>query len=390
MPQIARELRRGGQSGAIRDGYLFLRESAGNLGFAEWLQNGQHKWRERGFPAADRAFSPASVEAQQTLLGFSLELLAGLLEHQHAQLAKLCVEREAGVGVYALPCMGLPPDVASAMEALALTPERVATFAEPFYWDLGIRRTGSGSASYLHQLAQSNWLNYYPVIQGGGTQGEQWWVSAEVLTYAVANLDSWKGRMLERIYETAQERALGKNQLKRIAELRLSAHREFESIAAQKLRSAGFNAAVAIETVAGRALASGEVDLLAFRSSERGSILIVGEVKDFSLNVRRAQGIQELAAKVGAADEQLARKLTELGGRWREVLAGDLTRGAAIVEPVSLLGVVITSRDLPAILQRRFPLVGIDDLDDFAADVVRTGTLDMPRFSSTAIVRAAS
>jgi hypothetical protein len=379
----------------IRTGLVVARMSRGTLHarktdlhsrLQEWLLNRDRLWkRSRVTRERDDIFNVPSTQAQTEWLGFSPDEGRRLFEDRHQRL------REAAAAIsdsaYAIPQWRCDEDTIRLFDALLLTPERVRRFSEPFYWDLGIEEPADEGHDLLFRLARHNWLNYYPVLPFDSEQhGPGYLVSAEALTYALSNLETFKGRLLERVYAAAQTGRISKAAVHRIGRLRTQANRTFENVAARLAAESGFQVATSITTCAGAPLQHGEIDLLF--ACEGGGTLVVGiaEVKDFDVTLHRPHTIRSLQQKVADAEAQLARKAREAARVWPSLLR-ELASPPAAAADVRVVAALITSHLLPAFVQGRYPVIALEAWPEFLTMLRERPDSFPPRFVEAGMVR---
>lgn len=387
LGNILADLEWGLVEGDIRDGILFVRQTPVNNRLVEWQLNRDALWtRTKGRPHGDDVFSDASARAQEIFLGCSPAQGRSLFANGHEALRTLAVRQEGTL--YEIPRAACAEPLRCLFDHLALTPERVARFAVPFYWDLGeIEEKPGGGEHDVRKVAVRSWFNYYPLVPVQLKTGEPGFlVSAESLTYALGNLESYKGRLLQRIHDCLKQ-AGPAEQAKRdaVGRLRKEANTRFETIAAEQARELGFEAANGIYLLDGVALPGGEIDLLMAATQDSDVLLVLAEIKDFDMTLHRMHGEETLRGKIRDAESQLARKAEDVRTMWRrlvEVISeGRLTSPAG---RVILVKVLITSDYLPPFLSSNYPAIPLEGMAEFV-EMLRQGAYAFPpRFAETA------
>jgi len=401
------DLEWGMAQGVLQGGQLLLKQTPLNNHLAEWQVNRDVLWqRTRGQLRGDSVFSEASAQAQEVFLGCSPAEGRTLFADKHQLLRELSIHQEETV--YEIPKVDCPPDILCLFEHLALTPERVARFAVPFYWDLGVEGVEVGEDGEkdqekepghdVHKLAVRNWLNYYPVVPAVLASGEPgYYVSAEALTYGLSNLESYKGRLLQRIHDKLKS-GEGADPAKReaVGRLRKAANTRLEQATAEAGRELGWEAADSLYKLDGKALPGGEIDVLmakrqphaqAHAEGEDLFILLI-EVKDFDMTLHRMHGHETLAKKVREAEAQLARKASDIRQHWprllEEVAEGRLVPPKPPEGRVILVKALVTADLLPAFLSTDYPAVSLEGLGEFT-EMLSQGEEDFPpRFAEKA------
>ena len=281
------------------------------------------------------------------------------------------------------------------LESFALTPERLKSFAVPFYWDLGVsqreedlsedshkasdeaaeKKLDGGAeetASALLKLTLFNWSSYYPLIPvAKGDSPSRWLLIPKgAMILAISSLDTFKNRLLQLIYEQARDNPVGDaKKAKAITKLRAKANRRLEKIAAEMAEQVGWHAATAIEKLDGKLLPGGEIDLLLLIELAGKKMLLLGEVKDFDLAFNRPRWSDHFRQKIEAACDQLDRKVADIRQNLRGLIKQLFGQEVGPDEPVCLLKVLVLSKYLPPFLLRRHPGVPISGLIPFLRQI---------------------
>ncbi len=373
------QLRNGMIEGRFRGGVFYLRKTALHISMKEWAHNRDLRWKRSTITRErDELFSAPSHEAQEVLLGFSPDLAAQLFENRHERLKKMASAQEGSL--YFIDERDCDEGVLRLFQAFLFTEERLRAFSQPFYWDLGTRDETVDGTEILSRAGRQNWLNYYPVIPTVGIDGARGFlVSAEILTYAVGNLEMYKGRLLERVYGETRSNGVSEASLNRIARLRGQAHRDFEKFAARAAQNAGFEATTSVHECDGRMLEGGEIDLLIAATGDDGRLIVgLAEVKDFDITFQRSHTLELLRNKIADAERQLARKLADVKRQWPNLLEERWPgRFAAAAQP-AIVAIVVTSQFLPAMVYGDYPLISVEALPEFLR-MLRTGLRRFPK-----------
>jgi hypothetical protein len=239
----------------------------------------------------------------------------------------------------------------------------------------------------VRKVALRNWFNYYPLVPVETQAGEPgFFVSSENLTYALANLESDKGRMLQRIHERLTRAGQGsQTQRDAVGALRKEANTRFEALAAERALELGFAAMVGVYRLDGAVMPGGEIDLLMASAQGDDLLLVLGEVKDFDMTLMRVHGEKNLGGKIRGAEGQLDRKAEDVRKNWRRLL--DVVSEGRLKPPlgqVVLVKVLISSSYLPAFLSSSYPAIALEQMAEFAAMVRQGADAFPPRFAETA------
>ncbi len=373
--------------GELKDGVLSARTSPLNARLVEWNLNRDALWqRTRNTYTSDDVFSAASAAAQEIFLGCSPADGRKLFVDGHALLRSMASRQEDAV--YQIPEVACSEPLRCLFDHLTLTPERLARFALPFYWDLGTDEEGPANRQRdLRKVAVRNWFNYYPLIPvETQTGGPGFFVSSEYLTYALANLESDKGRMLQRIHERlTQAGQASQAQRDAVGALRKEANTRFEALAAERARELGFAAMVGLYRLDGAVMPGGEIDLLMASAQGDNALLVLGEVKDFDMTLMRVHGEKNLGGKIRAAERQLDRKAEDVRKNWRRLL--DVVSEGRLRPPtgqVVLVKVLISSSYLPTFLSSSYPAIALEQMAEFTAMLRQGADAFPPRFAATA------
>lgn len=281
-----------------------------------------YKAEARFKQAADPLDEPEYYAAQEALLGFSTRDLIKLWAGRFDQLKTLTQVVERG-GISFIVLDGLPPPFSAMLEAMMLTPERVRRFGAAFYFDLGPERDPQQDALTVDvDACLQNWTAYYPLYAAVAVNGRTRLAitSARAVQGALVNMYTVRSNMLAQLIEASKrdEFAAARAAVRKLA---AQSWARIEAGLAETARAQGWAALSGLQTIGGKALPCGEVDVLLARRAGDALTFMLVEAKDVDLPFWKPGSMDRLTKTVARAARQIEQKREWLAANWRA--AGD-------------------------------------------------------------------
>lgn len=322
----------------------------------ELLEFGQNvAVEEGGVPAQSprrlAIFDESFVNAQRSVLGRSVDDLLAMIDPAPRDTG--LVGRQDGdlVSIDVARCR---PDAAATVQAFTLTRDRLRRFQAPFFFDLGMTaHTARSDDEVEEESGEMLWLAYYPFLDFLAAKRPPSPLAIStipLMTQALANFDHTQSYLLQRLQQISKKDAANSERLNSTIR---SLHSDFEKAIGEKLSAVGMKTVVGLDNIRGRALACGEIDVIASaKGVDDEPLVLVCEAKNVDLALQKDAAYENLGATMKRAREQVARKASWVKESWTAV--GDVLQVSTARDP-TVIGMLICRRPVPLSMLGRWP-----------------------------------
>ena len=312
---------------------------------------------------------PQFVEAQKAVFGQSFDDLyafidpirpnSGLAANQDGDFIIIDLER-------------CSPACIRTVDAFTLTADRLQQFAAPYFFDLGQPASPSRLGDTI--VAESGdilWLAYYPFLSAVSVRRPPTRLALTampLLLQVFSTAETSKAFLLHRMQEEAIR--TGGAALVSTAGFARSTHSDFEKSVGEQFQAAGMVVQVGLNTVDGRPLACGEIDVLAAatHTSDPRPLVIVSEAKNVDLPLQKDFGYEHLAATMQRAQKQVAKKSDWVAAAWPRI--ADLVGLGAASKPI-IIGMIVTRRPVPLSMLGQWPGAVLEEVKGIADHLIK-------------------
>jgi hypothetical protein len=222
--------------------------------------------------------------------------------------------------------------------------ERVRLHAAPSWGFVAGAPIERSVPAALAAATEADWFNYAPMLAAGQKAGSHI-VPAAITSGYLLHRASVKAAVtvsfrLHTAVQAAQRH--GPILAKRVGTLVLDFHRHFERSVANRIEEAGFTTCQGFDTVHGRPISCGEIDVIGHADHSAGPpVVVVAEVKNNDLTFAKDLALQQAWALMARARRQALVKAGWVATHWAEVAP---LLGAAADSSPTVLALVVTRR----------------------------------------------
>jgi hypothetical protein len=341
----------------VRAGVLRIAPSDAWTWIAEVNLNRSTGW---GHHREDLSDSVDDVE-RQVYGASAVDLLVGLL----ADLAKASGGSSTDIpGVLVVAMSGPDERTQLRRRHLVLTRDNWRSSSVPSFMFADQRPGSWTDQSLVVNAAEADWLACAPLLQGQRASSPVAFTTSALVHRALTRAVSAQSVRLHLATETAKvgAPATAAAVRRRASEV----HSGFEAAAAAECFKAGLFALTGVESLAGRRLACGEIDVLAGGQGVDRPVILLGECKNLDFTFFKDTGPTQTKEVIRRGSDQVARKRAWVAENWRTL---STTLHIPEIEP-EIVGVVVTRTIAAPALAHGVPVVPLAELADVAATLV--------------------